>query len=178
MEDVALAQNYDERIIAYHNFNKNALMDFDPEHQNSTFCCPRTWEFMNDLIKDEEIVDEDTPLFAGTITPGVAVSFVQFTKIYETLATAQDIIRNPSGSDVPKDRATTFALVTHLGENINEKNFADLCTYVNRLGLEFRIVFFRTAMVRHPELRRHPDYAKAMLTLNKYLYEDQLPTAA
>lgn len=178
MEDVAIAQNYDERIIAYHNFKKTALMDFDPDHNNSTFCCPRTWEFMNDLVKGEEIEDADTPLFAGTITPGEAVSFVQFTKVYETLATVKDIVRDPAGAEVPRDRATAFALVTHLADNINEKNFEDLCTFVNRMGMEMRIVFFRTAMVRHPELRHNPHYSKAMLELQKHLYTEENALAA
>ncbi len=30
----------------------NKLMDFDPEHEDKTFCCPRTWEFVNNIIKE------------------------------------------------------------------------------------------------------------------------------
>jgi MoxR-like ATPase len=48
MEDVAFAQNWDSRIIAFLSYKKEFLHDFRPDHDDKTFCSPRTWEFMND----------------------------------------------------------------------------------------------------------------------------------
>jgi hypothetical protein len=171
-EDVAIARNYDQRIKAYMNYRKTELMNFDPDHTDRTFNCPRTWEFMNDLIKGEEVTDEDAPLFAGTITPGSAASFVAFTKVYDKLITVPQVLANPSGVPVPTDRATIFATITHLSEEVSEENFASLSTFVDRLGAEFRVVFYRTVMVKLPQLRHNPVYAKAMLELTQYLYVD------
>lgn len=42
-KDVALKFNYDERIIAFLHMNTNKLLDFDPDHQDKTFCCPRKY---------------------------------------------------------------------------------------------------------------------------------------
>ncbi|MFA7188500.1 MAG: hypothetical protein WC117_00260 [Sphaerochaetaceae bacterium] len=39
--DVALKENYDPRVIAFLSQNNNRLMDFKPDHQDKTFCCPR-----------------------------------------------------------------------------------------------------------------------------------------
>lgn len=39
--DVALPQKYDQRVIAYLSQHPGKLMDFRPEHQEKTFCCPR-----------------------------------------------------------------------------------------------------------------------------------------
>lgn len=40
-EDVAVAENYHPTVKAFLLNNKTRLMDFDPDHQNKTFCCPR-----------------------------------------------------------------------------------------------------------------------------------------
>jgi hypothetical protein len=48
----------------------------------------RTWEFANKLIKvcdDKKLDPALTPAFAGTISAGVAVEFVQFTAVYDQL---------------------------------------------------------------------------------------------
>lgn len=39
--DVALKQNYDKRIIAFLSQYPSKLMDFEPDHHDKTFCCPR-----------------------------------------------------------------------------------------------------------------------------------------
>lgn len=41
LEDVALKEGYDSRVIAYLSQYNSKLMDFRPDHQEKTFCCPR-----------------------------------------------------------------------------------------------------------------------------------------
>ncbi len=41
LEDVAIKENYDSRIIAYLSQYPNELLDFRPDHQEKTFSCPR-----------------------------------------------------------------------------------------------------------------------------------------
>jgi MoxR-like ATPase len=41
MEDVALKENYDSRIIAYLSQFDSHLMDFKPDSKGVPFCCPR-----------------------------------------------------------------------------------------------------------------------------------------
>ena len=84
--------------IAYLSMHNSKLLDFDPEHQDRTFCCPRTWEFTSDLIQGRELDDDDSILLAGTITSGEAISFVQFTKVYKNLPKFNDIMNNPEGA--------------------------------------------------------------------------------
>lgn len=170
LEDVALKENYDSRIIAYLSQYPNKLMDFNPSHNEKTFCAPRTWSFMNSLIQSEqELRDEDIALYAGTITSGVAADFVQFTKIYKTLISIQQILSDPSGSIVPEDLSTKWAIITKMAEHVSPDNFGKLTEYANRFDLSFRILFFRSVMVRQPDLWSHPAYAKAMIELSRYL---------
>lgn len=168
--DVGLKENYDSRIIGFLSQYPSKLMDFRPDHQEKTFCCPRTWEFMNRLIKDQEVTDEKTPLYAGTITSGVAVEFVQFTKVYQNLVTIGQILSNPQTCPVPHDNSLKWATISHMMEKVTEQNFGDLCTYANRFDLSFRILFYRSVLVRNSGLRQHPDFIHAMSELSRYLH--------
>ena len=178
LEDVAIKQGYDERIIAYLSYKKGGpLMDFRPDHQEKTFCCPRTWEFMNKLIagKTYKTIDgvyqmaAKTPLYAGTITSGVAADFVQFTKVQETTIKVDDVVADPNGCPLPQDAASKWMVITHLALNITDKNLDKLAIYADRLDMQYRVLFYRTMLQKHPELRQHPSFAKGMVSLNQYL---------
>lgn len=172
--DVALAEGYDARILAYHAFTKGQkLMDFRPDHNESTFCCPRTWEFMNDLVKDKPITDAKIPLYAGTITSGVAVEFVQFNKVTD-VPTLKDVCADPHGAKVPHDSASKWFVLSSLMQGADDTNFDKLSIYISRLGLDFRILFFRSTLVSKPKLRQHPSFASAMVELQRYLNPQKL----
>lgn len=169
--DVALKQNYDRRIIAYLSQYPSRLMDFRPDHDEKTFCCPRTWEFTNRLIQDKDLNDDKIPLLAGTITSGVAVDFVQFTRVFDKLIKVSEIRKNPKGCALPEDNASRWAAITTMNEHVDDDSFDDFATYANRFPIDFRILFFRAALVQHPKLREHPAFMQAMTELSKYLYD-------
>jgi hypothetical protein len=184
MEDVAIKRNWDTRVVSYLSYQPNDLFDFKPDHNDKTFCCPRTWEFMERLIRGKtfkEIINQDGSkqhemdqrigLYAGTITSGKAASFVQFCKIENTIVSIKDVLADPSNCVIPTGTEERWFLVGHLLNHTDKNTFGDLCTYINRLSLDFKILFYRSAMIRHPELRQHPDFARAMSELSRYLSE-------
>ena len=170
LEDVAIKENYDSRLIAFLSMYPKYLMDFRPDHQDKTFSCPRTWEFMNKLIMDEEIVDEDAPLFAGTITSGVAVEFIQFNKAINGLVNVKDVVADPHYCQLPPNLACLWATTTHLLEHVDHKNFDPICTYVGRFDMSFRVLFFRSIIIRYPELKQHPAFIRSLSEVARYLY--------
>jgi hypothetical protein len=170
LEDVAYTQRYDDRVIAFLNWKEQYLMDFNPSHNEKTFCCPRTWEFINKFLTAGVTVDDKTTsLFAGAITSGVAVEFVQFCQIYKDLITIEDVLRDPVGTPVPSGADRRWAVVSHLMAKVTDKNFGDVCRFINRMDLSFRVLFFRGLLVQQPDLRGHPDFANAMVAVTKYL---------
>ena len=171
MEDVAIPENYDFRVKAYLSQFESKLMDFDPAHTERTFCCPRTWEFVNRLIEGKEVTDDIAVLLAGTITSGVAVEFVQFCQIYKNLISISQIMASPQSCTIPYETNLKWATVCHMMEKVTNDNFDDLSIYANRFSLDFRILFFRSIMARKEtkHLRQHPAFAKAQLELSRYL---------
>lgn len=170
LEDVAITEGYDPRIIAFLSQYPSKLMDFNPKHQEKTFCCPRTWEFMNRLLKNEPVIkDEDAPMYAGTITSGVATEFITYSKIFTSLVSVDEILKDPANARLPADTAARWATIAIMMERIDEKNFDALATYANRFDLSFRVLFYRASMVRDPELRQHPKFAASMGEIARYL---------
>lgn len=170
LEDVAIAQKYDSRIIAFLSQYNGKLMDFDPKHTEKTFCCPRTWEFMNRLIKGKVIHDRNAAIYAGTITSGVAAEFIQFCRVYQHMIRLDDVIANPGKVPVPESVDLRWATITMLAEKSTQDNLTKVAEYVERFSLDFRVLFFR--MVFHNptlKLRDHPAFKKAMIDMNKYL---------
>lgn len=167
--DVALPEKYDPRIVAYISQYPGKLMDFRPDHQEKTFCCPRTWEFTNRLIKGKTLDDGHAALLAGTITSGTAVDFVQFTKVFHNLVRIEDILQDPVNCRIPQDAGSKWAITASMMEWVTEENFGDFSIYANRFDLVFRILFFRTVLVRHPSLRQHPAFIRALSELSRYL---------
>jgi len=168
-QDVALVRNYDSRILAYLAAKPSNLMDFRPDHNEKTYCCPRTWDFMNRLIQGKEVLDSKIPLYAGTITSGVAVDFVQFTKVFHTLISIREIINRYDTCPIPDDNATKWATITSMLDHVDDKTFEPLSKYANRFSMDFRILFFRACMVRQPGLRQHPAFAQAASEVMRYL---------
>lgn len=169
LEDVAIPRNYDKRIIGYLSHYPHKLMDFRPDHQDKTFACPRTWDFANRLIQGRKLSNNDSKLLGGTISSAIAVEFIQFSKLYENLITIKDIVKDPENCPMPQDQATTWALMSHILEYVDDKNFEAITKYVSRFDTSFRILFQRSTVQRFPKLTSHPAFINAMSDIANYI---------
>lgn len=186
MQDVAFKYNWDSRVTAYLNYKPLNLYDFKPDHTDNTFCAPRTWDFLQNLLKGvtynftkdpvtnvwKTDMEADAPLFAGAITSGVAADFIQFTKVYADLPKIPDILNDPHGVGIPRDRQTRFAGTMYLVDHLDDSNFDPLSQYVDRFENEFKILFYRAVMARYPTLRHHQAFRKGALLISKWLHDD------
>ena len=174
LQDVAIAKNYDHRVIAYLSRHQDNLMNFDPNHNDKTFCCPRTWEFTDRLLKvcgdDKKIDPALTPAFAGTISAGVAVEFVQFTAVYDQLPSLADILAGnalvPAGLDL---RWATISMMASSLEPSKKEDIGRLANFANQFDVSLRVLFYRMALGRFPNLRREPVFSAALITIQEYM---------
>ena len=169
LEDVAINEGYDSRIIAYLSYRQGHLFDFKPDHNDKTFACPRTWEFMNRLVKGNSTDNDRIKLFAGTISGYIATEFVQFCKVYHNMVRIEQILEDPYGCPVPQDVSTKWAVITHMTENLNNETIEKISTYADRFDMAMRVLYYRMMMLRHPEWRTHPVFQKAVQTVTAYL---------
>lgn len=170
-EDVALPQNYQSVVIGFLNYKRSLLMAFDPKHDDKTFPCPRTWEFINKLVfaNGGVVSDDKAALYAGTVGSSAAAEFLQFSKVYQKMVNYKDILKDPENCPVPKDQQTKWAVISHMLEYLDEDTFEGFSEYADRMDMTFQVLFLRSVPIKMPELRRHPSYAKSATKLAKYL---------
>jgi hypothetical protein len=182
VEDVAITEDYDERIIGYNHFDPDALMNFKPDHQDETFTCPRTWEFMNKLVKDKEVTDRKTTLYTGAIGQDHGSAFVAYSHLHGQIMTLKDVLADPENAPVYNEydeggSQKLWGITTHLMKHVDDKNIGDICIYINKLGLTHRILFYRRTMAKLPHLRQHPAFIKGAASIAHHMRPDDYDAA-
>jgi hypothetical protein len=76
------------------------------------------------------------------------------------MITLKEILQNPKQCRLPIELNLKWAVITSLLDKVNNHNFDDVATYVGRFSVEFKILFFRMALIRKPDLREHPEFPK------------------
>lgn len=159
----AMKNDVDHRVTSFIQFKPDMLHKFDPDHSDHTFACPRTWHFASRILNGDQFTHDLLPLIAGTVSDGVAREFYSFTKIYEEVASADQIAKNPTGTTVPQEMSILFAQTGSIGAHANVNNIEALTQYIQRLPMEFQVVCFREIGRRTPSLADHPTVVKWMV---------------
>lgn len=164
----------DHRIISYiSQFGVTKLMDFNPDHKDHTFCCPRTWGFMSNLIKDRKIdaaeIANNQSLYAGVISSGVALEFLNYTQIFDELPAIERIIQDPDGVEMPKTTSHKYAIITMMIANMSVANFPNFLKYAKRMEKSLEVLMVRSSLKRAPEVSRLHEYNDACIALAQML---------
>lgn len=150
----ATRSQIDHRIMAYIEHVPKNLQQFDPKHNDKTFACPRTWEFLSRIITSmpsAALVDY-LPLLAGTVGEGVAREFLTHVEIYSNMPTYKEIVRDPLNARLDKDPAMLFGVAYMLGSYIDKPTLVPAMEYLNRLPTEFQTISLQNAIQRDKSL--------------------------
>jgi len=151
--DWAIKNNIDYRILAYIQFKPNILHNFNPNHSDDTFPCPRTWEFMSKIIsKWTEITANKIPVLAGTIGEGAAREFYSFCQVFDELPTKQDLLSQASTLKIPYEPSTKYAVSGLISSILTANNANSLMEYISRMPIEFQIIILSTALKKDQTL--------------------------
>jgi energy-coupling factor transporter ATP-binding protein EcfA2 len=155
--DWATDNDIDHRITSFIKFKPSALFTFHPDHTDKTYGCPRTWEFANRFVKEEEVLGKEmTPILSGTLSEGLAREFIGFCKIYQDLPTMASIIANPTGIKIPEEPSVMFALTGAISNHAKEDTISKLMEFVERLPAEFQVITLREIVRRTNALIQSP----------------------
>lgn len=169
LKNVALPFKYDYRIIGFLNEYPDKLNDFNPEVTDKSFCCNRTWEFMNTLVDGVDDLDPIAPALAGAITPGVAFEFIQYCKIYDQVPTVKEILDSPHKCRLPDDSAGRWAVATKLVQHTEPENLKKVLEYIWRLKIENKIIFMRMLLTSNSSIATHEDFGPYFEDFSRYV---------
>ena len=171
LENVAFKENYDDRVTGYLNMHPEKLMQFDPENCEHTFPCPRTWEFVNRLIKNEQMDRSWLEILSGTITAPIASDFLTYCEYQKDMLTIQDILRSPEHVTMPDKNEVKWSTIFMVLSHVDGNNFNELAKFIARFPVDYKIIFYRAIKSKKPELIGHEAFLNAMVELANY-FED------
>lgn len=147
----AIKTNVDHRVMSFMKRFPEALHDFDPNHTDLTFPCPRTWEMVSDCIKPmKEIKMVKRPLLAGCVGTGRAREFYAYTEVFKNLPDIERIIQDPENVGFDPEPSVHYALAGLIGAKMTEKTAEPCIKFLSRLGADFQVTALRQAIAREP----------------------------
>ncbi len=119
--DWALAAKIHPDVVGFLNFSKNSLYDFDPKSNSKAFATPRSWEFVSQLLNDEEC-DEvtTTDLVAGTVGEGLALKLFAHRKVSSKLPMPKDIFSGKVTELKTKEISAMYSLATSCAYELDD----------------------------------------------------------
>ncbi len=172
-QEYTIKENFDPRITAFLYFAPQRIMDFRPDHHDRTYACPRTWEFLSRLIRNEpEINMSLMPRIAGTVGAGVALEFITFAREYASLPKLDDIVKAPHAVPLPVENSAKYACILMLADSIVAANAKPVLEYVDSFEPEFRVLFMKVATARNESLRFSvPEFVDFMRRISRFVTE-------
>lgn len=169
LENVAFKERYDDRIIGFLNAFPDFLMKFDPDSSDRTFACPRTWEFVNKILQVEPEVNEEVMLLlSGTITSEIAIAFQAYCKVASELVQIKEILADPEKARIADKAESRWATILHLVNKIDKSNIDKIAIYIDRLSVDFAVIFWKAVLIQHGELKTEKAFKTAFAKFASY----------
>ena len=152
--DYAIKADLDYRVTSFIAFDKNKLHTEYADSSESTYACPRSWEFVSRIIKGTKNLNNNvmSNILAGTISGPTATEFLSYVKYFDKLPTYADIVKDPSNTKVADkyDIGLIWATISMLTANFEIKDIANVMTYIERLPEEYQLLFVKYLAAKHP----------------------------
>lgn len=157
-------------IRAYLRMKPGSLHVFDSVLNPRSFPTPRSWYFVNELYSadfpNQDLHTSSKPsgelfqLIAGTIGEGAAAEFIGFIRDIKDMPDIDSIMMDPKNAKLPGSQSVMHAVVTTLVDKTKASNFGRLMSYIERLPVEFQLVFTRGAIGRDSNVTSCKEYSK------------------
>lgn len=138
----AYKNGVDSRIIAYISYKNEDLFSFDAHSESKSFATPRSWEFVDNILKsgvDDELLLE---CLSGAIGREIAVSFLSFCKVIARLPNIKAILDGSNftySDEVDVLFALSSGLVSAYLQDKDEQKLQNIIEYSLNLKGEFAI---------------------------------------
>ncbi len=142
----AFRKGIDASIVAFLAYDPKMLFRFDPASTEKAFATPRSWEYVDRVLKSGIETSLLLDTIAGAVGREAAVAFVSFRQVMDTLPDPEAILSGKK-EQVPEDTRVLTALCIGLVNRIHAQNddtrVAALLRYSMKLPGEFAIMLVR-----------------------------------
>ena len=137
----AYKKGLDSRIISYVSFKNEHLFTFDPKSDAKSFATPRSWEYVDSVLKSAIEKELLLDVLSGAVGGEVAVGFLSFAKVMDKLPDIKGILETGEGDysdEVDVLYALSSGLVSHVLKD--ESRVDNLLSYTLGLKSEFAVL--------------------------------------
>jgi hypothetical protein len=163
----------DHRVLSFIKFRPDLLHRFNPDHDDITFPCPRTWEFASRIIKPVEKLNSTfRAILMGTIGEGPAVELVTFCELYKDIPTIEQIIDAPDSVRIQEEPSFLYAMSGFLAARMTMKHVPEFMIVIKKLPMEFQTITLKDVYKRdtNGEIRNHDQIREWIKTNAKRLF--------
>ena len=142
-------------VISFVRFRSELLHQFNPSSEEVAFPCPRTWEFVSNILKanPDMPIEAERPLFRGAVGEGAAMEFISFLQVCRDLPDPEAVLLDPSNAMIPREISAQIALCGSLHRLADDTNMDAICTYSDRLREEIGAFLVGSCVKRNTDLQ-------------------------
>ncbi len=166
--DWAYKKGLDERIISYISYKNEHLFTFDAKSDDKSFATPRSWEYVDKILKSKLADTLVLNAVSGAVGKDVAVGFLGFVKVMGRLPNIESILESGEG-EYSSEVDVLYALSTGLVSAVlkDEKKLDNLLKYSLELKSEFSVMVVQD-LQRNGVIMEHSRVFKEWV--KKFLY--------
>ncbi|EHP30268.1 hypothetical protein SMGD1_1745 [Sulfurimonas gotlandica GD1] len=167
----AYKKGIDDRIISYISYINEHLFTFDAKSDVKSFATPRSWEYVDSILKSNISKELLLDAISGAISREVAVGFLSFTKVMNRLPDIQAILASGEGEyseEVDVLYALSIALVSAYLKEPNDEMLDNILKYTLELKSEFAVMCVQD-LQRNGVKMEHSDVFKEWVKKFAYL---------
>ena len=143
-EVLAWIKQFPHALASYtDDSQKENMYIYNPRKQQDAFVSPRSLEKASYIVKNRQVLGEDTTMVAltGTIGESASRDMSAFFSLADGLPTKESIYQKPMEAIIPSDPAARVILVMRELMSITEQHFEAWLTYLQRLPMEIQALF-------------------------------------
>ncbi len=143
----AYKSGIDASIIGFLNFDKEKLFAFDANKNEKSFATPRSWEYVDKIIKSGISQKLMLESISGAVGSANSVDFMSFRKVMDKLPDIDKIVTAKITELEDEDHKMLFALcaglVNRLKESEDKEHISNILIFSMKLPPEFSIMLVK-----------------------------------
>lgn len=158
----------DPRVIAYISYKNEHLFTFDPKKDTKSFATPRSWEYVDKILKAQLGSDVILDTLSGAIGKDVAVGFLSFIKVMDKLPDINAILEGKN-FEYPEEIDVLYSLASALVSGVLKENekLDNLLKYTLDLKGEFAVMIVQDLQRNGVTMEHSPTFKE---WVNKFSY--------
>ncbi len=141
----AYKNSIEPSIIAFLNYDSSKLFNFNPNSNEKSFATPRSWEYVDKILKANINKGSELELLSGAVGKDAAVSFIAFKKVMHQLPNIEDIL-NGKDIEIKQDSQLLFALISALVAKLKDATKEEIENAIKfsfKLPSEFSVMLIK-----------------------------------